>query len=180
MNIDSRQHALLQRTFLDYQPTESFLDNPLVVQRAQGLYYWDTDGKRYFDAIGGIFVAILGHGHPRVVEAMQKQLEVLSFAPPMHGTADVTLDFVERLSQVTPGDLNFAKSFSGGSESIEAALKFARQYFRQSGRPSKYKFISRYQGYHGGTYGAMAASGTGKRKTPFEPHMTGFLKVLNR
>ena len=178
MNINSRQHALLQRTFLDYQPTESFLDNPLVVQRAQGLYYWDTDGKRYFDAIGGIFVAILGHGHPRVVEAMQKQLEVLSFAPPMHGTADVTLDFVERLSQVTPGDLNFAKSFSGGSESIEAALKFARQYFRQSGRTSKYKFISRYQGYHGGTYGAMAASGTGKRKTPFEPHMTGFLKVF--
>ena len=137
MNISSRQHALLQRTFLDYQPTESFLDNPLVVQRAQGLYYWDTDGKRYFDAIGGIFVAILGHGHPRVVEAMHKQLEVLSFAPPMHGTADVTLDFVERLGQVTPEDLNFIKSFSGGSESVEAALKLARQYFRQSGRPSK-------------------------------------------
>ena len=64
MNIDSRQHALLQRTFLDYQPTESFLDNPLVVQRAQGLYYWDTDGKRYLDAIGGIFVAILGSSWP--------------------------------------------------------------------------------------------------------------------
>ena len=127
MNISSRQHALLQRTFLDYQPTESFLDNPLVVQRAHGLYYWDTDGKRYFDAIGGIFVAILGHGHPRVVEAMHKQLEVLSFAPPMHGTADITLDFVERLGQVTPEDLNFIKSFSGGSESVEAALKLALQ-----------------------------------------------------
>ena len=178
MNISPRQHALLQRTFLDYQPTEAFLDNPLIVQRAEGLYYWDTDGRRYFDAIGGIFVAILGHRHPRVVEAMHKQLEVLSFAPPMHGTADVTLDFVERLGQVTPEDLNFIKSFSGGSESIEAALKFARQYFKQSGRPGKYKFVSRYHGYHGGTYGAMAASGTGKRKTPFEPHMPGFLKVF--
>lgn len=178
MNISPRQHALLQRTFLDYQPTEAFLDNPLIVQRAEGLYYWDTDGKRYFDAIGGIFVAILGHRHPRVVEALHKQLDVLSFAPPMHGTADVALDFVERLGQVTPEDLNFVKSFSGGSESIEAALKFARQYFKQSGRPGKYKFVSRYHGYHGGTYGAMAASGTGKRKTPFEPHMPGFLKVF--
>jgi adenosylmethionine-8-amino-7-oxononanoate aminotransferase len=178
MQLTDRQRKILQNTFLDYQPTETFLDNPLIVERAEGLYYWDTEGKRYFDAIGGIFVATLGHGHPRIVEALKKQLEKLSFAPPMHGTADVTLDFVERLGQVTPEDLNFIKPFSGGSESIEAALKFARQYFKQSGRPGKYKFISRYHGYHGATFGAMAASGTGKRKTPFEPQMAGFLKVF--
>lgn len=178
MQLTDRQRKILQNTFLDYQPTETFLDNPLIVERAEGLYYWDTEGKRYFDAIGGIFVATLGHSHPRIVEALKKQLEKLSFAPPMHGTADVTLDFVERLGQVTPGDLNFIKPFSGGSESIEAALKFARQYFKQSGRPGKYKFISRYHGYHGATFGAMAASGTGKRKTPFEPQMAGFLKVF--
>ncbi len=178
MQLTQRQRTLLQNTFLDYQSTEAFFDNPLIVERAEGLYYWDTEGKRYFDAIGGIFVATLGHGHPRIVEALKKQLEKLSFAPPMHGTADVTLDFVERLGQVTPEDLNFIKPFSGGSESIEAALKFARQYFKQSGRPGKYKFISRYQGYHGATFGAMAASGTGKRKTPFEPQMAGFLKVF--
>lgn len=178
MQLTNRQRKILQNTFLDYQPTETFLDNPLIVERAEGLYYWDTEGKRYFDAIGGIFVATLGHGHPRIVEALKKQLEKLSFAPPMHGTADVTLDFVERLGQVTPEDLNFIKPFSGGSESIEAALKFARQYFKQSGRPGKYKFISRYHGYHGATFGAMAASGTGKRKTPFEPQMAGFLKVF--
>jgi len=178
MMLDQRKRALLQNTFLDYQSTEAFLDNPLIVERAEGLYYWDAEGKRYFDAIGGIFVATLGHGHPRVVEALKKQLEKLSFAPPMHGTAEVTLDFIERLGQVTPADLNFIKPFSGGSESIEAALKFTRQYFKQSGRPGKYKFISRYHGYHGATFGAMAASGTGKRKTPFEPQMAGFLKVF--
>ncbi len=178
MNLDQRQRTLLQQTFLDYQSTAAFLDNPLVVNRAQGLYYWDTEGKRYFDGIGGIFVATLGHGHPRVVEALRRQLDVLSFAPPMHGIADITLDFVERLAAVTPGDLNFIKPFSGGSESVEAALKFTRQYWAQSGRPGKYKFASRYYGYHGATFGAMAASGTGKRKTPFEPQMAGFLKVF--
>ncbi|MBM3276548.1 MAG: aspartate aminotransferase family protein [Candidatus Handelsmanbacteria bacterium] len=178
MKLDPRQEKLLRLTFLDYQQTSSFFANPLVVQRASGLYYWDVEGKRYFDGIGGVFVATLGHGHPRVLEAMRRQMEKLSFAPPMHGTADVTLDFVERLGRSTPGNLNFIKPFSGGSESVEAALKFTRQYFKQTGRPGKYKFISRYQGYHGATFGAMAASGTGKRKTPFEPHQPGFLKVL--
>jgi adenosylmethionine-8-amino-7-oxononanoate aminotransferase len=178
MKLDPRQEKLLRLTFLDYQQTSAFFSNPLVVQRASGLYYWDVAGKRYFDGIGGIFVATLGHGHPRVLEAMRRQMEKLSFAPPMHGTADITLDFVERLGRSTPGNLNFIKPFSGGSESVEAALKFARQYFKQTGRPGKYKFISRYHGYHGATFGAMAASGTGKRKTPFEPHLPGFLKVF--
>jgi len=109
---------------------------------------------------------------------MRRQMEIMSFAPPLHGIADVTLEFGARLADVTPGDLNFVKPFSGGSESIEAALKFARQYFKQSGHPGKYKFISRYFGYHGGTLGAMSASGTGPRKTPFEPQMAGFLKVF--
>ncbi len=178
MHLDERRQRLLKHTFVDYRQTSEFLENPLIVERAEGLYYWDVEGKRYFDAIGGIFVALLGHGHPRLLEAMRKQMEIMSFAPPLHGVADVTLDFVEKLGEVTPGTLNFIKPFSGGSESVEAALKFTRQYFKQTGHPGKYKFISRYQGYHGGTFGAMAASGTGKRKTPFEPQMGGFLKVF--
>jgi adenosylmethionine-8-amino-7-oxononanoate aminotransferase len=176
--LTDRQIALLQRTFLDYQQTTEFIKHPLIIDKAEGLYYWDAEGKRYFDAIGGIFVATLGHGHPRLVEAMKKQLDTLTFAPPLHGTTNVALDFVEKLGSVTPENLNYVKSFSGGSEAVESALKFVRQYFKQSGHPHKYKFISRYYGYHGATYGAMAASGTGKRKTKFEPQMAGFLKVF--
>jgi len=177
MQLDARQKNLLGRTFMDYQSTEAFFDNPIVVARAEGLYYWDVEGRRYFDGIGGIFVANLGHGHPRVVEAVKRQLDTMSFSPPMHGTSDIALDFVERVGDVSPGALNFVKPFSGGSESMEAAMKFTRQYYKQTDRPHKYKFISRYFGYHGGTFGAMAASGTGKRKTPFEPQMPGFIKV---
>ena len=178
MKISPRQEALLKRTFIDYHPMSEFLLDPLIVERAQGLYYWGADGKRYFDAIGGIFVATLGHGHPRLLEAMRKQMEKMTFAPPLHGIADVTLDFIERVGMVTPGNLKYLKAFSGGSESTEAAMKFVRQYFKQTGHPGKYKFISRYQGYHGGTAGAMSASGTGPRKTKFEPQMPGFLKVF--
>ena len=176
--LSERHEKLLKRTFLDYQQTSEFLKAPLIVDRAEGLYYWDLQGKRYFDAIGGIFVAVLGHRHPRVVEAMHRQMEKLTFAPPLHGVADVTLDFVEKLGSVAPGALGYVKALSGGSESIETAMKFARQYFKQTGHPGKYKFVSCYTGYHGGTFAAMSASGTGRRKTKFEPQMAGFLKVF--
>ena len=178
MRLSERELLLLGRTFLDYRATREFLAHPLIVERAQGLYVWDRDGRRYLDAIGGIFVAVLGHRHPRVIEAMERQMAKVTFAPPLHSIASVTLDLIERLGEVTPGALKFVKPYSGGSEAVESALKFARQYFRQSGQPGKYKFISRYHSYHGATYGAMGASGSGVRKAKFEPQMGGFWHVF--
>ena len=178
MKLDSRRAELLKHTFLDFRQTAEFLEHPLIFERADGLYIWDIEGRRYFDAIGGIFVATLGHGNPRVLDAMRRQMERMTFAPPLHGVSDVTLDYIERLGSVTPHGLSYVKPFSGGSEATEAAMKFARQYFKQTGQPGKYKFISRYHGYHGSTGAAMSASGTGPRKTKFEPQMPGFLKVF--
>ena len=178
MELTERQRRLLNRTFIDYSSMSEFLEHPLVIDRAQGLYYWDAAGKRYFDAIGGIFVAILGHGHPRIMKAMQDQMAKITFAPSLISVTDKLLDFVEKMGEVTPGNLNFVKPYSGGSEAVESALKFARQYYKQTGRPNKFKFISRYYGYHGATFGGMAASGNGPRKSKFEPQMDGFLKVF--
>lgn len=178
MELTTRQRELLNRTFIDYHATSDFLDHPVVMERADGLFYWDTEGKRYFDAIGGIFVVSLGHRHPRVMEAMHNQMQKLTFAPPLLSVTNPLLDFIEKLGDVAPGSLKFVKPLSGGSEAIECALKFARQYYKQTGRPNKYKFISRYYAYHGGTFGGMAASGNGPRKSKFEPQMGGFLKVF--
>eukprot|EP01048_Picozoa_sp_COSAG05_P011053 COSAG05_NODE_1015_length_6188_cov_162.395139_7_plen_240_part_00 len=162
---------------MDYMPQSAFEAYPLVLESAEGLNYWDITGKRFFDGIGGIFTVSLGHGHPAVVEAAKKQLDKMTFAPPMHGIADVTFDFIEKLSNVCPPGMDYVKTYSGASEAMESAIKFSRQYWKQSGEPGKYKFISRYQSYHGATMGAMSASGTGMRKTPFEPQMPGFLKL---
>jgi adenosylmethionine-8-amino-7-oxononanoate aminotransferase len=177
-NLTQRQTDLLKQTFIDFQQTSEFLKSALIVDKAQGLYYWDSEGKKYFDAIGGIYVAVLGHCHPRLLEALKCQAEKITLAPPLHGISNVTLDFIEKLAAVTPDNLNYIKPFCGGSEAVESAIKFVRQYFKQSGHPHKYKFITRYYGYHGATFGAMAASGTGKRKTKFEPQMAGFLKLF--
>jgi len=177
MKLSPRQENLLKHTFIDFYQTSEFLEHPLILEKADRLYYWDIEGKRYFDAIGGIFVASLGHRHPRLLDAVRRQMERITFAPPLHGIADITLDFVEKIGSVTPGNLKYVKGFSGGSEAVEAALKFVRQYYKQTGHPGKYKFISRYFGYHGGTFGGMGASGTGPRKTKFEPKKPGLVKV---
>ena len=73
--IDARQEGLIRHTFIDFKQTSDFLNRPLVFERADGLYVWDQDGRKYFDAIGGIFVAVLGHRHPRVIEAVRRQLD---------------------------------------------------------------------------------------------------------
>jgi adenosylmethionine-8-amino-7-oxononanoate aminotransferase len=178
MKATDRQEQLLKHTFIDFQQTSEVIKAPLILERAEGPYCWDIHGKRYFDAIGGVFVAVLGHRHPRVMEAVRRQMERMTFAAPLHAISDVALDFVEKLGSVTPGNLKYIKAFSGGSESIEAAMKFTRQYFKQTGHPGKYKFVSVYLSYHGGTFAAMSASG-GRRKVKFEPHMAGFLKVFS-
>jgi adenosylmethionine-8-amino-7-oxononanoate aminotransferase len=179
MDASRRYGDLLKRTFVDFQQMSEIVKSPLVFERAEGLYCWDIEGKRYFDAIGGIFAAVLGHRHPRVVEAMRRQMDRITLAPPLHGISDTTLMFVEKLGSVTPGNLNYIKGFSGGSESIEAAMKFTRQYFKQTGHPGKYKFVSLYLSYHGATFATAACGGSARRKMKFEPQMAGFLKVVS-
>jgi adenosylmethionine-8-amino-7-oxononanoate aminotransferase len=173
------RNRLLRNTFVDFQQMSAFVEDPLIYSRAEGLYCWDIHGKRYFDAIGGVFVAVLGHRPPAVLEAIRRQMDEITFGAPLHGISETTLRLNEKLGSVTPGDLNYIKSFSGGSESVEAALKFARQYFKQTGCPGKYKVISLYLSYHGATFAAMAATGYGKRKVKFEPQMPGFVKVFS-
>ncbi len=141
MHIAARQERLIKRTFVDYQATSEFLENPVIFEKAEGLYLWDVNGKKYFDAIGGIFVAVLGHRHPRVMDAMRRQMDRMTFAPPLHGISDVTLDFVESVGSVAPEGMEYVKGFSGGSEAVESALKFTRQYHKQTGNPGKYKFV---------------------------------------
>ena len=77
MKLTARHQRLLKRTFLDYQHNADFADNPLIVERASGLHYWDVEGKRYLDGIAGVYAATLGHGHPRVTQAITAQLEKL-------------------------------------------------------------------------------------------------------
>jgi adenosylmethionine-8-amino-7-oxononanoate aminotransferase len=143
-----------------------------VAAAGQGIELIDSKGKRYLDACGGAAVSCLGHGHPRVLAAIHKQVDELAYAHTSFFTTEVAEQLADELSASAPGDLNHVYFLSGGSEAVEAALKLARQYFVESGQKQRRHFIARRQSYHGNTLGALAIGGTAWRREAFLPLLT--------
>ncbi|MEY4407854.1 MAG: aspartate aminotransferase family protein [Proteobacteria bacterium] len=171
---------LLRHHILDFRQMTQFAEAPWIFDQADGVRLRDTDGHWYIDGLSGVFVASLGYGNTKVIEAIERQLRTLHFAPPLHGTSIPALDLASRLRRLAPEAMQGRhgpgiKILSGGSEATEAALKLARQYWKQAGHPRKYKVIARYGGYHGATMGSLSATGGWERKSVFEPLVPGFL-----
>ena len=140
-----------------------------VAVAGQGIELIDSTGRRYLDASGGAAVSCLGHGHPRVIEAIKAQLDTIAYAHTSFFTTEVSETLAQTLAQAAPGDLDHVYFVSGGSEAVESALKLARQYFVEVGQPARRHFIARRQSYHGNTLGALAIGGNAWRREPFLP-----------
>ncbi len=134
-----------------------------------GVWLIDAEGRRYLDASGGAAVSCLGHGHPRVVEAIREQAGKLAYAHTSFFTNEPAERLAEFLVARAPEGLSQVYFVSGGSEAMEAALKLARQYFLEIGEPDRSLFIARRQSYHGNTLGALALGGNAARRAPFLP-----------
>jgi adenosylmethionine-8-amino-7-oxononanoate aminotransferase len=171
------EEQFLRQIFVRDQMAE-WSKNPLLMAKADGVFYWDVNGKRYLDALSGIYTVSVGHNNRRVIEAIHQQLDTLHFSPPMHGTNPVAVQLANLIAEVSPGDLNTVKFECSGSEVTEAAIKLARQYHKLTGNPGKYKILSRYLSWHGSTMGSLSASGLKGRKTVNEPLATGFIHVF--
>src|SRR5207253_6005667 len=176
-DAQTTEERFLRHIFVRDQMAE-WAKQPLVMARADGVYYWDVSGKRYLDALSGIYVAAVGHNNRRIIDAIRRQLDTLTFSPVMHGTNPVAVQLANLLAELAPGDLSAVKFQCGGSEVTEAAIKLARQYHKLTGSPGKYKIIARYQAWHGSTMGSLSASGLKSRKTVNEPLAPGFLHVF--
>lgn len=142
---------------------------PPVAVRAEGLHIWDSTGKSYIDACGGAAVSCLGHGHPKVMEAMDRQVRKLDYVHPGFFSAEPAEHLADLLMEDAPAGISHVYFVSGGSEAMEAALKMARQYFLEIGQPKRSKFISRRQSYHGNTLGALSVGGNLARRDPYAP-----------
>ncbi len=176
-DAQTTEERFLRHIFVRDQMAE-WSKHPLVMAKADGVHYWDVHGKRYLDALSGIYVVSVGHNNRRVIEALHKQLDALCFSPPMHGTNPLAVQLATLLAELAPGDLSAVKFQCGGSEVTEAAIKLARQYHKRTGNPGKYKIVSRYLSWHGSTLGSLSASGLKSRKTVNEPLAPGFLHVF--
>jgi taurine--2-oxoglutarate transaminase len=145
---------------------------PIPVSRAQGVYFWDVEGKRYLDFNSMVMCANIGHGDQRVIEAIVAQARELPFAgPPMATKPRAVLG--KLLSEITPGDLNRFLFTLGGADANENAIKLARAF------TGKHKILTRYRSYHGATAGAMALTGD-PRRWAWEPNlMPGVVHFLD-
>jgi 4-aminobutyrate--pyruvate transaminase len=151
---------------------------PLVIGRGEGVYLWDTDGNQYIDGFAGLWNVNIGHGRAEVGRAMLEQVEEIAFVPTFFGlAAPATIELATRLAGLFPGKINHFNFTSGGSESIETALKIARYYWFLKGQADKVKILSRNMAYHGIAMGALAATGIPAYHVGFGPTTPGFVHL---
>ena len=130
--------------------------DPINVERAEGVYVYDRDGKRYVDFSSQLMNVNIGHGDPRVRDAVVRQMEKFSFVYPGMAT-EVRGELGRRLAEIAPGNLRKTFFTLGGADAVENAIKIARLF------TGRHKILSRYRSYHGATYGAISAGGDPRR-----------------
>jgi len=145
--------------------------DPIPVVKADGVYFWDADGKRYLDFSSQLMNANIGSQHPKVVKAIQDQAAELCFVHPGNATGPRGL-LGKKLAEITPGKLKKTFYTLGGAEANENAIKIARFF------TGRHKILARYRSYHGATYGSIALTGD-YRRNAVEPAMPGAVHFLD-
>ncbi|MDA8172982.1 MAG: acetylornithine transaminase [Nitrospiraceae bacterium] len=153
---------------------DTYTRQPLVLRKGRGVRVWSGDDREFLDFVGGIAVNVLGHCHPKVVVAVQKQVQRLIHVSNLYYTE----------AQVKLARLLIENSFAGraffcnsGAEANEAAIKLARKYAKEHSGPEKYRIITAINSFHGRTFGALSATGQPKFHAGFEPLLDGFIYV---
>src|SRR5438067_9354608 len=142
----------------------------IVADHAEGVYVWDEDGKRYLDgSAGSSAVVSIGHGVAEIADVMAEQAKRLAYAPMHMFTHRPIIELADLIAELAPGSLNKVWFVSGGSEATENAVKLARQYHMENGKGTKFIVISRWQSFHGNTFGAMGYGGHTFRRRRYLP-----------
>jgi beta-alanine--pyruvate transaminase len=130
-----------------------------LIVGAKGAYYTTSEGQQLFDGLSGLWCSGLGHGHPRIVEAVKRQLDKADYIPAFQVASPETFRLASRIADVAPGTLNRVFFTNSGSEAVDTALKIALAYHRLRGDASRTRFIGREKGYHGVGFGGISVGG---------------------
>jgi taurine--2-oxoglutarate transaminase len=145
--------------------------DPIVVTKAEGIYFWDLNGKKYFDMSSQLVNVNIGHSNKKVIEAIKKQAEKIQYVSPPFAI-DVKSEAAKKILEVAPDSMGKVFFTCGGAEANENAIKIARMF------TGRHKIFSRYRSYHGATYGAANLTGE-PRRFPSEPGIPGFIKFFD-
>jgi adenosylmethionine-8-amino-7-oxononanoate aminotransferase len=178
--ISNEQDAAKRNLWLHFTRMSAYADGDVpVIVRGSGAYVFDQHGKRYLDGLSGLFVSQVGHGRAELAEAGARQATELAYFPLWSYAHPKAIELATRLAELAPGQLNRVFFTTSGSEAVESAWKLAKQYFKLTGEPGRYKVLSRDIAYHGTSMGALAITGLADIKYPFEPLVPGGVRVPN-
>ena len=168
--VHSPRSAVFRRSFLKPFPS---------AVRGEGVYLWDTEGKRYLDFSGSAAVNLIGHGVPEIAAAMTEQVKQLEFVHTSQFTTPIAEDYAQELLEFAGENFRGGAVYftCGGSESVETALKLARQYQVEIGQTRRFQVLGRTQSYHGSTLGALSVSGNRRRREIYLPMVREFAHV---
>ena len=173
MSHTSNERALAQAHLLPHFTAGKAWRNENLgtIERGEGCYVWDTEGNKYLDGLAGLFCTNLGHGRSDLTAAAAKQMDQLAFFPNWGWSHPSATQAATMIAEVAPGDIDEVFFVNSGSEAVESALKFARNYHVSQGDEGRYKVIARDWAYHGTTLAALAVTDVPKFKTQFKPMM---------
>lgn len=168
MDVESLWHPMVQHKKYERNP-------PKRIDKAQGCYVTDSEGKEYLDGVSGLWCVNVGYGRKELADAAYEQLVELSYFP-LSMSHSPAIKLASKLIDLLgyEGKVHYSNS---GSEANETAFKMARQYHSQTGGTRRYKIISRYRAYHGNTMGALSATAQAERRAKYDPLVPGFMHV---
>jgi beta-alanine--pyruvate transaminase len=153
--------------WMPFTANRQFMEQPRIIARAEGVYYYNTRGEKLLDGSSGLYCIPLGHGRREIREAVTKQMEELDYAPPFQYGVPAAFRLAAEVAQMTPPGLNRILFSGSGSEAVESALKVAIQYHRVRGEGHRQRFIGRERGYHGVNFGGWSVGGMVNNRKAF-------------
>ncbi len=159
--------AWLDAHWMPYTGNREFKANPRIIVEAKGAYFTDSEGRKVFDGLSGLWCTGLGHCRPEITEAVSRQIAKLDYSPGFQYGHPLSFELANRIKELTPDGLDHVMFVDSGSEAADTSLKMARAYWRAKGQASKTRLIGREKGYHGVNFGGISVGGIGGNRKLF-------------
>ena len=163
----------LEPFWMPFSANRQFKQHPRMFVAAEGMHYTTDDGRKVLDATAGLWCCNLGHAHPKIVAAVQKQVQELDYAPAFQMGHPKAFELASRLALLIPGSLDHVFFTNSGSESVDTALKIALAYHNVRGQAGRTRLIGRERGYHGVGFGGISVGGLSNNRKFFGALLTG-------
>ena len=163
----------LSSFWLPFTPNRAFQQHPRLFHHADGMYFYDVDGRALLDTCSGLWCVNAGHGRKTIADAIRTAAATLDYAPSFQFGHPAAFELAAKLAAMAPADLDHVFFVNSGSEAVDTALKMARGYFHGLGQASRFRLIGRERGYHGASFAGISVGGIGNNRRAFGPLLPG-------